>query len=301
MLANSMSNTDFLPTDQPELPEGANVAYVNEVGRTFFQTYRIPILYGRGFGATDTATSPAVAVVNEAIVKRFYPNQNPIGRTFKGDNDKVYQIVGVSRDSKYTDLRETIDPTFYILYNQSSRDSEMTYAVKTSIPGADLVPRLRAAVQLIDRDLPLRDIRTQQEQIDATISQERLFAALTGAFGVLALALACIGIYGIMAYSVARRTNEIGVRMALGARAGLVLRMILRESVWMAAVGIALGIAGAFGLTRFIASMLYGLKAMDAFTMIGAAVVLFVVAIAAGYGPARRASRIDPIVALRHE
>ncbi|MBB5059059.1 putative permease [Granulicella aggregans] len=301
MLASSMSNTDFVPTDQPKPAEGTAVANVNEVGRTFFSTFRIPILYGRGFGATDTTTSPAVAVVNEAIVKRFYPNQNPIGRTFKGDNDKVYQIVGVSRDSKYTDLRETIDPTFYILYNQSAEDSEMTYAVKTSIPTTDLLPRLRAAVQLIDRDLPLRDIRTQQEQIDATISQERLFATLTGAFGLLALTLACIGIYGIMAYDVARRTNEIGVRMALGARAGMVLRMILRESIWMAVAGIALGVAGAFGLTRFVSTMLYGLKAMDAATMIGAAAVLFVVAIAAGYGPARRASRIDPIVALRHE
>jgi ABC-type antimicrobial peptide transport system permease subunit len=156
-----------------------------------------------------------------------------------------------------------------------------------------------------ENNLARRPCRCRQPRdgaaIHATINQERLFAALTGAFGVLAVTLACIGIYGIMACDVARRTNEIGVRMALGARAGMVPRMILRESLWMAAVGIALGVAGAFGLTRFVATMLYGLKAMDAETMIGAGVVLFVVAIAAGYGPARRASRIDPIVALRHE
>jgi len=177
----------------------------------------------------------------------------------------------------------------------------MTYAVKTGIPMEDLLPQLIKSVGMVDRDMPLRDIRTQQEQIDATITQERLFAALTSAFGVLALTLACIGIYGIMAYNVARRTNEIGVRMALGARAGQVLGMVLRESVWMAASGIAVGLAGAYGLTRFVSAMLFGLKPMDVATLAGAGLILFGVALAAGFGPARRASRIDPMVALRHE
>jgi predicted permease len=302
MLANHISDTDFIPTDQPKRSrEEDRTADVNEVGREFFQTYKIPILYGRGFDSTDTSTSPAVAVINQAIAKRFYPNSNPVGKTFKGDRDKVYRIVGVSRNIKYSDLRDEFDPTFYILYNQSVEDAVMTYAVKTSVPIADLVPRLRAAVQLVDRDLPLRDVRTQKEQIEATMSQERLFATLTAAFGLLALTLACIGIYGTMAYNVARRTREIGVRIALGARTQRVLTMVLRESVWMAAFGIALGVAGAFGLTRFVESMLFGLKPMDPLTMIGAGVVLFTVALAAGFGPARRASRIDPMVALRNE
>jgi predicted permease len=300
LVAGAISDTSFNPVGQKPSGQKSVSVDVNQVGRDFFNTYRIPIRLGRSFLSSDTATSLPVAIVNEALVKRIYGSEDPVGKTFKSD-DRTYQIIGVSADAKYDSLRNEVQPTFYRLYNQSKDDSVLNYAVKTSAPIADILPRLRETLRGIDKDLPLRDIRTQQEQIDATFMQERLFATLTGSFGVLALTLACIGIYGIMAYSVARRTNEIGVRMALGARAGMVLRMILRESVWMAAVGIALGVAGAFGLTRFVTTMLYGLKAMDAETMIGAGVVLFVVAIAAGYGPARRASRIDPIVALRHE
>lgn len=301
LVADGLSDTDFIPTDQPERPEGKSYAMVNDVGRDFFSTFRIPILYGRGFASTDTATSQRVAVINQTLAKRYYGTANPIGKTFKSDYDIVYEVIGISRDAKYNDLRKDFDPTFYKLYNQSHDDDVMTYAVKSDMPESDLLPKLRDAVREVDRDLPLRDIRTQQEQIDATIMQQRLFATLTASFGVLALTLACIGIYGIMAYNVARRTNEIGVRMALGARGGQVLAMVLRESIWMAVIGIAVGLGGAYGLTRFIRSMLFGLKPMDVGTLVGAGVVLFVVAIAAGYGPARRASRIDPMVALRHE
>jgi len=301
LLSNSMSNTDFHPTDQPKRTGDDGTSYVNGVGRNFFKTYGIPMLYGRGFVATDTSVSPLVAVVNQTIVRHFYGGINPVGKTFQGDSKHIYEIVGVCGDAKYSNLHDEVPPTFYILYNQSGEDSVMTYAVKTGIPMEDLLPQLIKSVGMVDRDMPLRDIRTQQEQIDATITQERLFAALTSAFGVLALTLACIGIYGIMAYNVARRTNEIGVRMALGARAGQVLGMVLRESVWMAAIGIAVGLAGAYGLTRFVSAMLFGLKPMDVATLAGAGLILFGVALAAGFGPARRASRIDPMVALRHE
>ena len=177
----------------------------------------------------------------------------------------------------------------------------MNYTVKTQLPLATIIPALRNAVQSIDKDLPLRDLRTQDEQIEDSISQERLFATLTAGFGILALILACIGIYGIMAYNVARRTNEIGVRMALGARTRQVLLMILRESSWLAIIGIIGGLAAAIALTRFISTMLYGLKPHDPITLIAAAILLLAVALAAAYGPARRASRIDPMQALRHE
>jgi ABC-type antimicrobial peptide transport system permease subunit len=175
------------------------------------------------------------------------------------------------------------------LYRQAKEEQFLTYTIKTQLSPAAILPALRNAVQSIDKDLPLRDIRTQTEQIEANISQERLFATLTAGFGILA----CIGIYGIMAYNVARRTNEIGVRMALGARAPQVLFMILR--------GIVVGLAAAFGLTRFVRTMLYGLQPTDPATFIPAAVLLLLIAIAAGYGPACRASRIDPMQALRHE
>ena len=172
---------------------------------------------------------------------------------------------------------------------------------RTFPPSPAILPALRNAVQSIDKDLPLRDIRTQTEQIEANISQQRLFATLTAGFGILALILACIGIYGIMAYNVARRTSEIGVRMALGARAQQVLFMILRECSWLAILGITSGLIAAIFLARFIGSMLYGLKPSDPVTLIASTLILLAVAIVAAYGPARRASRTDPMQALRHD
>jgi ABC-type antimicrobial peptide transport system permease subunit len=163
------------------------------------------------------------------------------------------------------------------------------------------LPAIREAVAEIDKDIPLLDVRTQTQQIDEILSQERLFATLTGAFGVLALVLACIGIYGIMAYTVARRTNEIGIRIALGAQSGQVLGMVLREASWLAVLGIAIGLGCALWLTRFLSSMLYGLKPSDPATLIFAALLLLVAALAAGWTPAWRASRVQPMEALRHE
>lgn len=304
LLANIMSDTSIQPIGQPDLRDNANDSDVNDVGQTFFQTYRIPILYGRSFASTDTSTSPLVAIINQANARKFFPGIDPIGKTFRADvdgNKAIYQIIGVSADAKYDQLRDNPPPTFYTLYRQSKEAQFMTFVVKTQLPATVILPALHNAVQSIDKDLPLRDIRTQTEQIEATISQERLFATLTSAFGILALILACIGIYGIMAYNVARRTSEIGVRMALGARSKQVLLMVLRESFWLAIIGVAAGLIAALTLTRFVRTMLYGLQPTDPATLIAATVILLAVAIASAYGPARRASRIDPMEALRHE
>jgi predicted permease len=306
LLAHNISNTSFQPTGQPKPTGDEQFRDVNGVGQSFFQTYRIPILYGRSFSPTDTANSPLVAVINQSLAHNVYPGIDPVGKTFatnlhQGDRDVIYRIIGVSADAKYDRLQGEPPPTFYTLYRQAKEEQFITYTVKTQLSPAAILPALRNAVQSIDKDLPLRDIRTQTEQIEASISQQRLFAALTAGFGVLALILACIGIYGIMAYNVARRTSEIGVRMALGARTRQVLWMVLRESSSLALFGIAAGLAAAFGLARFIRSMLYGLQPTDPATLIPAALLLLAIAIVAGYGPARRASRIDPMQALRHE
>jgi predicted permease len=303
ILANSMSNNGFFPADQPKPADDKTYAYVNDVGQHFFQIYNILILYGRGFSSTDTTHSPLVAVINQALAKQDYPGIDPVGKTFHaGDADgAIYQIVGVSADAKYANLRDDPPPTYYVLYNQQKEESGMTYVIQSGLSPAAILPSLRAAVAEVDKDLPLRDIRTQTEQIDATILQERLFATLTCAFGILALVLAAIGIYGIMAYTVARRTSEIGVRMALGAMPRQVRLMVLRESGWMAFVGIAIGIGASIGLARLVRAMLYGLSPTDPTTLIGTACLLFAMAVAAAYGPARRASRIDPMQALRHE
>jgi len=177
----------------------------------------------------------------------------------------------------------------------------MTYAIRTQIPPGELFPALRQVVQQADRDLPIVDLRTQREQIDANMQMERAFAALTPGFGVLALALACVGIYGIMAYSVAQRTNEIGIRLALGAQPGQVRSMILRESTWLTFVGIVAGVASALWLTRLVKSMLYGVTPNDPVTLAAGVVVLLAIALAATWIPARRAASVQPMEALRHE
>jgi predicted permease len=247
-----------------------------------------------------------VAVVNQALVKQFFPNQNPIGKSFTTSDIKdkklVYQIVGVCADTRYGSLREDPPPIFYLDYRQSPEiDWGMTFAVKTRTARAGITPSLRRAVQSVDRNLPLTDVRTQEEQIDALLMNERIFADLTAGFGVLALTLACIGIYGLMAYAVSRRTNEIGIRMALGAQSEQVLRMVLGEAVWMTGVGLVIGLGGALALGRLIASQLYGLKAWDPATLVVAATLLIAVALGASWIPARRAAAVDPSRALRAE
>jgi predicted permease len=303
VLANVIDDTRFQPLDQPKW---INNNYVNDnsVGQDFFATYRIPVRYGRSFSSTDTATSPPVAVINEAIARKFYAGINPLGKSFAPDEDGPpvnYQIIGVAADAKYDNLRDDPPPTFYKLYRQNKQEPLLTYVVKTTQPVAAILAAIRGAVGEIDKDLPIRDVRTQVQQIDATISQERLFATLTAAFGFLALLLACIGIYGIMAYDVARRTNEIGIRMALGAKAAQMMRMVLREVSWMAALGVGSGMVAALLLARFVSSMLYGLKGNDPTIFAGAAGLLFLVALLSAWMPARRASRIQPVEALRHE
>jgi predicted permease len=303
-LSHSYENDDFTPVGRKQGHDDS--VYNSTVGDEYFATFRIPMVAGRGFAETDTETSPKVAVVNQALVKQFFPNQNPIGKSFTTSDIKdkklVYQIVGVCADTRYGSLREDPPPIFYLDYRQSPEiDWGMTFAVKTRTARAGITPSLRRAVQSVDRNLPLTDVRTQEEQIDALLMNERIFADLTAGFGVLALTLACIGIYGLMAYAVSRRTNEIGIRMALGAQSEQVLRMVLGEAVWMTGVGLVIGLGGALALGRLIASQLYGLKAWDPATLVVAATLLIAVALGASWIPARRAAAVDPSRALRAE
>jgi len=297
-ISGSMSNDDFTPEGQTDTPED-----VNFTGNAFFQTMGIPIVGGRSFGPQDTASSQPVAIINQSLAKKRFPNQNPIGKRFRADGpaDGWIQIVGICADTRYANLRDDAPPQFFMPYVQRKQVGVLTYAIRTPLSPAEIVPVLRNVVQQADRDLPIIDIRTQQEQIDSNMQMERAFAALTSGFGVLALALACVGIYGIMAYSVANRRNEIGIRMALGAQPGQVRGMVLRESIWLAATGVVAGVAASFALTRLVKSMLYGIQPYDPPTMAGGVLILLTVALAASWIPARRAARVQPMEALRHE
>jgi len=301
LIADSVSNSDFAPDGLPQKSKDDATANTMAVGQDYFTTMGIPIRAGRGFNETDTETSRLVAVVNQQLVKQFFPNINPIGRTFTTDKIHI-EIIGVSGDARYANLRDDPPATFYLSYRQQPKgEQSMTYEVSSQLNEATILPSLRSAIASVDHDLPMLDVRTQNEQIADTTKQERIFASLTSGFGILALILACIGIYGIMAYAVARRTNEIGIRMALGAQSNRVLRMILREASWMAIVGVVIGLGIAVAMGRLIASMLYGLKPYDPITLGSAALLLVIVALAASWIPARRAASVDPIKALRHE
>ena len=287
------------PEEMSKFPRAA------DVGRDFISVMKIPMVAGRAFTRQDTENSPKVAIINQALANLFFPHQNPIGKRFragpKGKDPKWIEIVGVCANTRYDTLRDNPPPMHFSLYRQQSEMGGLTYIVRTPMKAEAIVPSLRAVVQRIDPNLPLLDIRTQRQQIDADLQQERIFASLSTGFGLLALTLACVGIYGIMAYTVAQRTNEIGIRLALGARRGQVRGMVLRESGWLAVAGVATGIAIALGLGRLVESLLYGVKAADPLSVVGAALLLLAVALSSGWIPARRASTLEPMDALRHE
>jgi predicted permease len=304
-----MSNSGFfLKGDAKEYKNGdeSPESMMATVGQDFLPVMGIPILAGRGFTQEDAESPRAVAVVNQTLAKKYFPNQSPIGKQFSADDvttkDRTWlEIVGVCGDTRYADLKQEPPPLYLSLYRQTKSFGGATYMVRTRMKPEEIAPSLRAAVGKIDPYLPLMDIRTQQQQIDATMQQERMFASLTAGFGMLALALACVGIYGVMAYTVSQRTNEIGIRLALGAERRQVRGMVLREAGWLAVLGVGAGLVVAIGLGQLVKSMLYGLKATDPVTLVGAAGLLLAVALAAGWVPAMRASRVEPMVALRHE
>ena len=287
------------PEEMSKFPRAA------DVGADFISVMKISMVAGRAFTRQDTETSPKVAIINQALANVFFPHQNPIGKRFRaGPNEKDskwIEIVGVCADTRYDTLRNNPPPMHFGLYRQQPEVGGLTYIVRTPMKAEAIVPSLRAVVQHIDPNLPLLDIRNQRQQIDADLQQERTFASLSTGFGLLALTLACVGIYGIMAYTVAQRTNEIGIRLALGARRGQMRGMVLRESGWLAVAGVAMGISVSLGLGRLVESLLYGVKAADPLSVLGAALLLLAVALSSGWIPARRASRLEPMDALRHE
>ena len=271
----------------------------------YFATMGVPMARGREFGPGDTRDQKEVAIVNEALVRSYFPNRNAIGGRmgFPGrDVIPWVEIVGVVKDAHYGSLRDKPTPMFYLPFAQAHTGrGQMTLHVRAIGDPLGVAMAVRHDVQKISAGAPLFDIQTLTAQVDASLIQERLIATLCGAFGALALLLVSIGLYGVMAYSVTRRTREIGVRMALGARSSDVTSLVLRETLLLAATGLLAGLLVSIPVTRLIANRLFGVSSSDPLTMVGAVAVMVAVALLAGYLPARRASRVDPLSALRYE
>jgi predicted permease len=276
-------------------------------GPKYAETLGIPLLRGREIELRDTVSAPRIAVVNSTFAEKFFQGQNPIGRTFTFDDETddgaPLEIVGVVGDIKSEDAREKPEPTVYrpILQIAEQGAYSCTIHVRTLSDPAPLTPQVRQMINQIDDKLPIFGVTTLSEQLHNSLNQERLIAQLVSFFGALALILASIGLYGVMAHGVARRTSEIGIRMALGARGGNIAWMILRETLYLVLAGLVLGVPAALLGARLISTQLFGLRATDPLTLIGAAIVLALVAMLAGYLPARRASRVNPLNALRYE
>lgn len=310
LLAQSMSSRSvFLPgaTTSPDGEIQSENTYIHQVRENFLEAMEIPLLSGRRFSTQDDEKAPKVAIVNQAFAREYFGDENPVGKRISFDSKKPgeIEIIGLTRDAKYTRQREEVPPTAYLPWTQELRSvSSVTFEVRTTGDPNTAISAMRQAISEVDANLPLNNIKTQVEQAEQTLSQERLFAKLLTLFGLLAQQLASIGLYGVMAYGVSQRTREIGIRMALGAKQSDVLKMIIRQGMVLTMIGIVLGMAGAYILTKYLQSltdMLYGVKATDLLTFSVIAILLTVVALIACYIPARRAARVDPMEALRYE
>jgi predicted permease len=312
----SASLAQFTPTNRRampmpyQLPSGEpKQALVTMVYAKYFATMGIPMVAGRDFNDRDLGeNSPPVIVVNEVFAKQSFEGENPVGKPclVRTRSRSPCEIIGVVKDSRYANLRGDTPAMVYqpFLQTQTGR-GQMALHVRAAGSSGLILPRIREEVQKVDRDLPMFEVRTLAEEMDTALIRERLIAMLSSFFSVLALLLACVGLYGLLTFAVVQRTGEMGIRMALGASRGDVVWMVMREALALAVIGVAIGVPCALAAARLassqIAGLLFGLKASDPLTMVAAAVLLALVAAIAGYLPARRASRVDPMVALRNE
>jgi predicted permease len=315
----SASVTSFLPLslhylgvpiyiEAPAAVRGAGVseAMQGSVALNYFSTMGIPLIAGRDFTEQDKKDAPPVAIINETFARRFWPGQDAVGKRLStgGSEGPLIEVIGVAKDGKYFSLSEEPRAFVYrpLLQNYvGDASNDGTLIVRTAAGASAIIGAVRREVQQLDARLPVFDVKTLTEHMRLSLFPLRVGAASVGSFGLLALTLAAIGIYGVMAYAVSLRTREIGIRIALGARAGDVLKMIMQQGMGLAAIGLAIGFAAALALTRLMSSVLYGVSATDALTFVVVSLLLTMAVLAACYLPARRATKVDPMVALRHE
>jgi predicted permease len=309
-LSGEQLQTTFVPQGGAADASTNETVPYNAVSLRFFGTLGIPMVAGRAFTADDTATSPKVVVINQRLAAARFPNQNPIGKrvslgVYAGYGDILssgpIEIVGVCADTLYRDLHEAPPPQLFVPYVQQTQVRRLTYQIRTQTTPEAIVPALRRVVHAADPALPLVNVRTQDDQIESALADARLLVSLTSTFALLAVVLASVGIYGVMAHSVAQRTREIGIRLALGAIPRQILSMMLREASSLSIAAIAVGLGASLTLTRVVKSMLFGIAPSDPATLWGTVTLLMIAALGASWIPARRAARVQPMEALRHD
>jgi len=275
----------------------------NEIGPGYFRTLGIPLLAGREFTRADTAGAPKVAIVNETFAKKFNIERDTVGKRMEtGSDGKLdIEIVGLVPDTKYNEVKAEKPPLFFQPYRQDDRIGFLTFYVRSALPPEQLLPTVRDTLRRLDVNLPLENVKTMETQVRENVFVDRMISTLSTAFAVLATVLAAVGLYGVLAYNVAQRTREIGLRMALGADGGRVRRMVLRQVGWMTLFGGVVGIVAALGLGRLAESILFEVEGYDPVVLVTSAVLLVAIALTAGFIPALGASRIDPMRALRYE
>ena len=283
-------------------PDVDNNSRFNEVGPGYFGTLGVPLISGREFTRADQLGAPKVAIINQAFAKKFHLTGNPVGRHIDQGNQKLdIEIVGLAKDAKYSDVKDSIPPIFFVPYAQDEKFAGATFYVRTTQPPEQLVRSIPKVLASLDANLPVEELRTMPEQVKQNVFLDRFISTFAASFAVLATLLAAIGLYGVLAYTVAQRTREIGVRMALGSPPSRVRMMMLGHVGRMTAVGGIVGLVAAIGIGHLAQSLLYQMQGSDPKVLVESAVVLSIVALCAGFIPAHRAAQVDPIRALRYE
>jgi predicted permease len=302
LLANNNWGNDVNVERYPRGPDIDNNSRFNEIGPDYFKVLGVPMVAGREFTNADALGRPKVAIVNETFAKKFNLGRDAVGKRMSQGGDTLdIEIVGLARDSKYSDVKMKVPPVFFVPYRQDSTIGATGFYVRSGMDPMVVVRSIPGVIRKLDPNLPVGELRTLEQQVKDNVFLDRMISTLSAAFAALATLLAAIGLYGVLAYSVAQRTREIGVRMALGANGGSVQMMVMKQVAMMTLIGGVVGLAGALALGTAAKSLLYELKGYDPLVMGASVIVLTVVAFGAGYLPALRASRIDPMAALRHE